>query len=133
MSLRSPLGLVLGRGSAKDGVHHWWQQRVSAVALVPLTLWFAFALLRLPSLDYETVRAWIAAGWSPVLLVLLVLTLAWHSVLGAQVVIEDYVHAKAAKLAALLASSFVHALVAAAGTFAAPGKEPTRKGAGSVE
>ena len=61
MSLRSPLGRVLGLGSAKDGTAHWWAQRVSAVALIPLTLWFVISLLTLPALDYGTVRVWLAA------------------------------------------------------------------------
>jgi succinate dehydrogenase / fumarate reductase, membrane anchor subunit len=118
MSLRSPLGSVLGHGSAKEGPTHWWQQRITAFALVPLTLWFAFALLGLPSLDYPTVRAWIAGGWTAVFIVLLLLTLAWHSLLGVQVVVEDYVHGKASKVATLILSIFLHAIAAAAGVFA---------------
>jgi succinate dehydrogenase / fumarate reductase membrane anchor subunit len=118
VSLRTPLGRVLGHGSAKEGVSHWWVQRLSSVALVPLTLWFIFALLGLPDFDYLTVRAWMGAGWTPVFLVLLVGTLAYHSWLGVQVVIEDYVHTKGAKVAALTGSSFVHAIVGAASVFA---------------
>lgn len=118
MSLRSPLGKALGRGSAKDGVSHWWLQRVSAVALVPLTLWFLLSLLGLPDLGHTEVASWISDGWAPVFLVLLVLSLAYHSALGVQVVLEDYVHAKPAKVAALLASNFLHALLAVAGVFA---------------
>lgn len=118
MSLRSPLGKALGRGSAKDGVSHWWLQRVSAVALVPLTLWFLLSLLGLPDLGHAEVASWISDGWTPVFLVLLVLSLAYHSALGVQVVIEDYVHAKPVKIAALLASNFLHVLLAVAGVFA---------------
>ena len=118
MSLRSPLGRVLGHGAARDGVSHWWMQRVTAVALVPLTLWFAFSLLSLPTFDYSTVRSWLGEGWSPVLAVLLLLVLAVHSSLGVQVVVEDYVHARGAKMATLLGSTFLHAVAAAAGVFA---------------
>lgn len=118
MSLRSPLGRALGRGAAKDGVSHWWLQRVTSVALVPLTLWFLLSLLGLPTLEHGAVVSWIGDGWTPVLLVLLVLVVAHHSALGVQVVLEDYVHAKPAKIAALLASSFLHALLAVAGVFA---------------
>lgn len=118
MSLRTPLGRVLGHGSAKEGVSHWWLQRVSSVALVPLTLWFIFALLGLPAFDYVTVRGWMGGGWTPVFLVLLVGTLSYHSWLGVQVVIEDYVHTKARKVAALTGSSFLHAIVGAASVFA---------------
>jgi len=118
MSLRSPLGKVLGRGSAKQGVAHWWAQRVSAVALVPLTLWFAFQVVHLPTTDQFAVREWIASGFNPVLLVLLVGTIAWHSALGVQVVLEDYVPNKAVKLTALLANTFIHVVVAVAACYA---------------
>lgn len=118
MSLRSPLGVVLGRGSAGQGVAHWWAQRLSALALAPLTVWFLVALARLPLTDHAAVTIWIATGWNPVWLVLLLAALCWHSRLGVQVVIEDYVHAPAVKLAALLLNSAAHAVLAAAGIYA---------------
>ena len=61
-SLRSPLSRALGHGAAKDGVGHWWLQRVTSIALVPLTVWFVFALVTLPSLEYAVVRAWLASA-----------------------------------------------------------------------
>jgi len=118
MSLRSPLGKVLGRGSAGEGVGHWWVQRVTAVALVPLTALFAWSLLALELHSYDAVRGWLGRPWVAVLTVLLVVTLAWHSKLGVQVVIEDYVHGKAAKTSLLLLSLFVHAGAAVSGVFA---------------
>ena len=118
MSLRSPLGVVLGRGNAGDGVAHWWAQRLSAVALVPLTVWFLVALVRLPLADHAAVSIWIAAGWNPVWLALLLAALCWHSRLGVQVVIEDYVHSPSLKLAALLLNSGAHLLLLAAGVYA---------------
>jgi succinate dehydrogenase / fumarate reductase membrane anchor subunit len=122
MSLQSPLGRVLGRGSAKSGVSHWWVQRVTAVASVPLTLWFLWQLVGLAGgtggLGFDAVRAWVASGLTPVLLVLLIGTLTWHSALGVQVVLEDYVHGKGLKVASLLASTFAHLLLAAAGVYA---------------
>ena len=118
MSLRTPLGRALGRGSAKSGVSHWWVQRLTAVALVPLTVWFAFAVVHLPTSDHEAVRAWVASGINPVLLLLLIGALTWHSALGVQVVLEDYVHAKGLKVVSLLASTFLHLLLAAAGLYA---------------
>jgi len=117
MSLRSPLGRVLGRGSAKEGVHHWWVQRVTSVALIPLTIWFAVSVLSLPSYDYTTVVTWITHGWTALLLVLLIAVGAWHSRLGVQVVLEDYVHG-GTKTLSLILSTFAHTLVAAAAIFA---------------
>ncbi len=118
MSLRSPMGRVLGLGSAKDGTAHWWAQRVSAVALIPLTLWFAISLLTLPALDYGTVRLWLSAPLSTLLGVLLVAVLTYHSYLGIVVVIEDYVHSAGSKVLSLLLLRFLHVLVGGAGIFA---------------
>jgi succinate dehydrogenase membrane anchor subunit len=117
MSLRSPLGRVLGLGSAKDGTAHWWAQRVSAVALIPLTLWFVFSLLTLPAFDYETVHTWLSVPISGFLAVLLVAVLAYHSYLGTIVIVEDYVTA-GMKVLSLLLLRFLYVLCAGAGIFA---------------
>ncbi len=105
-------------GSAKEGVHHWWVQRLTSVALIPMTIWFAVAVLSLPLDDRASVAAWVASGWTPLLLILFVLVTAWHSRLGVQVVIEDYVPSHGVKTFALILSTFVHFLVAAAAIFA---------------
>jgi len=118
MSLRSPLGKVLGRGSAKQGVSHWWVQRVTAIALIPLTIWFAFQLMHLPTTDLDAVRTWVASGFNPVWLLLFVGAVTWHSSLGVQVVIEDYIPHKGAKVSALLANTFFHIVVAVACSYA---------------
>lgn len=118
MSLRSPLGRVLGLGSAKSGTGHWWGQRVSALALIPLSLWFVFSLLLLPNLDYATARAWLHWPVSGFLAILLVAVAAYHSYLGTTVVVEDYVHSEGYKLLGLLLLRFLHVLVGGAAIFA---------------
>lgn len=118
MSLKSPLGRVLGLGSAGTGTEHWLGQRLSAIAMVPLTLWFAISLLTLPSLDFYSVTAWVAAPLHAVLLILLVVALVYHSSLGTQVVAEDYLHAPGLRVAVLTALRLLHVGLAVAGIFA---------------
>jgi succinate dehydrogenase / fumarate reductase membrane anchor subunit len=100
------------------GAGHWWAQRVRTVALIPLAVWFAVALCRLPAFDYPAVSAWMAGRWTAVLLLLLVVNVAWHSVVGVQEVIEDYVHGPRIKPAALIAVKLAHFAVAAVGVYA---------------
>ena len=118
MSLRSPLNHVLGLGSARDGTGHWWAQRVSSVALIPLTLWFVFSLLALPSLDFVTVKTWLSFPFSSFLAVLLMAVLSYHAYLGTIVVVEDYVHAPGPKVLTLLLLRFVYVLAGGAAIFA---------------
>lgn len=118
MALRTPIKRAVGLGAAKAGVKHWWMQRLTAVAMVPLVIWFAFAVASLAGADYAHVQAWIARPLVAGLLVLLIGTLFFHAQLGLQVVIEDYVHAKAAQLALLIAIKFVAILLAVVGILA---------------
>ena len=118
MSLQSPVGRVLGLGSAGEGAAHWWSQRVTSVALVPLGLWFVFSLVRLPDLGYVTVAAWMAAPVNAVLLALLLGTTIYHSMLGVQVVVEDYVTHHGLKILTMLLLQFIHIVLAALGLFA---------------
>jgi succinate dehydrogenase membrane anchor subunit len=106
------LSKVLGRGSAHEGAHHWRAQRLTAVALLLLGVWFAVSLLRLPDLSYPVVHAWAAGLVTATLLALFAGAACWHSQLGVQVVIEDYVHGWL-RPAALVLSGFIHLLVAA--------------------
>jgi succinate dehydrogenase / fumarate reductase membrane anchor subunit len=113
----SALGRVWASGSAKQGVDHWWAQRVTAVALVPLTVWFGISLRSLPSFSYAVLTEWMRHGWNVVLLIALILVVAQHSYLGLRVVVEDYVHHPARRIATLLLLRFAHVLIAAAGVF----------------
>ncbi len=118
MRRSSALGRVLGNGSAKHGVDHWWVQRVTALALVPLAVWFGVSLLFIARFDYATLTQWINHGWNAVLLVALVLVIAQHSYLGVRVVVEDYVHPPGARMVTLLLLQFAHVLIALMGVLA---------------
>ena len=92
MSMVNPLAKARGLGSAKEGVHHWYAQRASALLLIVLVGWLVYAGLVLSGADYDTARAFVAQPVNAAFLILLVVTLLYHAVLGLQVVIEDYVH-----------------------------------------
>jgi len=100
--MRSPLGRVLGLGSAKEGVEHWWRQRTTALLLVPLTLWFVIAVIGLAGADRAAMVAWMHNPMAAVLMISLIAVSFYHAALGLQVVIEDYIHGEAAKLITLV-------------------------------
>jgi succinate dehydrogenase / fumarate reductase membrane anchor subunit len=108
----------LGLGSAKEGVAHWWAQRVSAIALIPLTLWFFFALLALPDLEFDTLKAWLGLPISGFLALLLVVVLTYHSYLGTIVIVEDYVHTTGVRVLSRVALRFLYVLAGGAAVFA---------------
>ena len=91
MSLRTPLSNAKGLGSAKEGAHHWWAQRLTSIALVPLTIWFAFCIASIGEISYQSVVTWMQSPWVAVALALLIVSMFYHLQLGAQVIIEDYV------------------------------------------
>ena len=101
-NLRSPMARASGLGSAKEGVNHWWMARVSAIALVPLTLWFVASIIAHIGSDYASFIVWMRTPLINELMILFLITLFYHTALGLQVVIEDYVHS-GAKFAALVA------------------------------
>ena len=117
-NLRSDLGRVRGLGSAKEGVQHWWIQRVTAIALIPLSLWFIACIVFLIDADHATAIRWLGAPMTLGLMSLFLIALVYHAVLGLQVVIEDYVHAHAAKITLLLLVQFAGWALAAAGIIA---------------
>lgn len=110
MSLVHPLARVIGRGSAKSGVQHWWVQRLTAIALVPLTLWALFAVAGKAGLGHAAVHAWLADPLNAALMVAWVVCMLYHAQLGLQVVIEDYVHTPWLEMGCQIAVKFACAL-----------------------
>ena len=119
MNLRNPLATARGLGSAKSGTGHWWAQRVSAVALIPLSLWFVISVLGLVRADYAIVVDWLHMPSTAVLLSLFLATVFYHAYLGVQVVMEDYVDREWLKIGTLLVIKFACILLAAVGVFTA--------------
>ncbi len=103
---RTPLNQVRGLGSAKEGTHHWWLQRLTAVALIPLSLWFVASLITIADADYVAVVEWMRSPIVTVLLLCLIWVLFHHAQLGVQVVLEDYVHSEWLKVASIVALKF---------------------------
>ena len=118
MSLRTPLGKVRGLGSAKSGTEHWWMQRVTAIANIPLTIGFIIVLLSLIGADHATVAARLGHPIVAMLVLGFLVSIVWHMRLGMQVVIEDYVHHEGWKIACVLANTFFCAGIAIAGIYA---------------
>jgi succinate dehydrogenase / fumarate reductase membrane anchor subunit len=100
--MRSQLGRARGLGAAKSGLHHWWAQRVTAVALLPLSLYFVISVLMLAGASREQMVAFMAEPWNTVIYLCLIAALFYHLTLGLQVVIEDYVHGEATRMASLM-------------------------------
>jgi succinate dehydrogenase / fumarate reductase membrane anchor subunit len=100
--MRSPLGRAIGLGSAKEGVEHWWRQRMTALLLVPLVVWFVIAVIGLVGADRAAMIAWVKSPMPVMCLVLLIVATFYHAALGLQVVIEDYIHGEGMKLATLI-------------------------------
>ena len=119
MELRSPLARVRGLGPTKEGgTGHWWSQRLTAVMLIPLVAWFLLSLLSLGSIDHATVVVWLSRPLNTILLSIFVVTLVYHSKLGIQVVVEDYVHAPRLQHITLALMTFIHVIIGATGLYA---------------
>ncbi len=112
MSMRAPLAQVRGHGSAKAGAHHWWGQRLSAIALVPLFLWFVASLAAVATADYTTAVSWISSPWNSALLILLIGAMFYHAQLGMQVVFEDYISTHWLQVASIILVRFLAMLLA---------------------
>lgn len=107
MSLRTPFKHAIGLGSTSDGVKHWWMQRMTAVALIPLTLWLVFSVAAHAGEDYATVASWFAQPFTTTMLTLFVFTAFLHAIQGLTVVIEDYVHHDGIKVTAMVIMKLV--------------------------
>ncbi len=114
MGTGTPIGRVRGLGSAKQGVHHWWHQRLTAGSNILLMLWFVISLARLPSLEYASIIRWLSSPWAAIPMLLLVVSVFYHFRLGLQVVIEDYQHNESRVVAMLLLNLFTVATAAVA-------------------
>ena len=118
MSMRSPLGTAKGLGSAHEGLHHWWAQRVTAVALIPLTLWLAFCVASIASADYGTAIAHLSSPLSATLFGSLIVAAFYHAGLGMQVVYEDYISCKAIRIACIMGTNLLLFFLAIAAVLA---------------
>jgi len=117
MSLQTPLGKFLGHGAAGHGTGHWWSQRITAVALLPLSVWFIFALVGMPSFEHAAMVVWMGSPLNAILLASLLIALLYHSELGLQVVVEDYVHTGWLKVSTLVVFKLAHVALAIAGLY----------------
>ncbi len=115
--LRTPLSQVKGLGSAKEGTGHFWSQRLSALALVPLIIWLCFSIASLPGMDYVTVREWLGQPVTAILMILLIIAGFYHARLGLQEVAIDYISDHALRTATFIAITFGAALLAVTGVF----------------
>lgn len=115
--MRSPLGSALGMGAAREGTGHWWSQRVTAVALVPLTFWLIYSLIVLAGLPRAEALLWMQNPFNAVLMALFLVSMFYHSYLGVEVIIQDYMHAKWLKVTALITIQFAMILLAALSVF----------------
>lgn len=118
MSLQTPLARVRGLGSAKEGSHHWRLQRLTSIALVPLSIWFVVSVVAMAGADYPAIVEWIRSPIVSVLLVLFIITLFYHAQLGVQVVIEDYVHSEWLRITVLVGTQFLLILLGLAAVIA---------------
>lgn len=116
-SMRTDLGRVRGLGSAKEGVHHWWMQRLTAIALVPLVLWFVASLAGLAGAGHTETVEWLGSPLVAIAMILMVVATLYHAALGVQVVIEDYVHHEGLKFFWLIAAKFIFLVFGIAAVF----------------
>jgi succinate dehydrogenase membrane anchor subunit len=118
MSYKTDYSRVHGLGSAHEGAHHFWVQRITAITLIPLTVFFVFPFASALGSGYEAVRATYQNGWHAFIAISLIIVVLWHLKLGLEVIIDDYVHSKPLRLTLLLANIILNGGFAIAGVFA---------------
>ena len=118
MKFRTPISQAKGLGSAKEGAHHWWMQRLTAIALVPLTLWFAFSVASKAGAGFQELHEWISNPWVAAFLLLFFAVSYYHGAIGIQVVLEDYVSAEGTRMLIIIATKFILALLGTASVIA---------------
>jgi len=115
---RTPLKRARGLGSGKTGTDHFWKQRVTAMILAPLAIWFVYTLISLVGVDLATARGIIAKPWNAIIFSVFLVTMFWHAKLGVQMVVEDYVHSRWMEIALALVINFLFGLGAIASLYA---------------
>jgi succinate dehydrogenase membrane anchor subunit len=115
---RTPLARVRGLGSAKSGTAHFWHQRLTAVANVPLTIAFVLIVVALLGRNHAAAQQILGAPLVAIVILLFIGSVTYHMRLGMQVIIEDYVHEETAKLALIMLNTFVAIAVALASAYA---------------
>jgi len=118
MATETPIARVRGLGSAQEGAHHWWLERLTSIATFLLFVWLIVSLIRLPSLDHRGVTEWLATPTAAVPMLLLIVSTFWHLKLGLQVVIEDYVHDEGNHFFSIILVNFLTIIGAAFAIFA---------------
>jgi succinate dehydrogenase / fumarate reductase membrane anchor subunit len=118
MDMRTPLGRVRGLGSTNDGVKHWWMQRLTGMALIPLTLWFVYSVVQMSGASHTEFTVWVGTQGNPVLLILLIICMFHHGQLGLQVVVEDYIPSESTKMTLLIAIKFAAIIFGTSAVFA---------------
>ncbi len=116
-NFRTPLSNVKGLGSAKEGTSHFWSQRLTAIALIPMVIWLAFSVASLPNMDYLAIREWLSQPFNAIVMILFIIAGFYHARLGLQVVIEDYVGSHGPRTAAIIAVTFIAAALGVTGVF----------------
>jgi succinate dehydrogenase / fumarate reductase, membrane anchor subunit len=118
MTMRTPLGHVRGLGSARSGTRHFWHQRLTSLASVPLSVFFVALLVALLGRNHAATVQILGSPWVAILLLLFILTITYHMQIGMQEIIEDYAHGEISKLVLLIANTFFCIAIGLAAAFA---------------